>query len=390
MDLAAAVLTASAEGGIGVVLVVGVGAVAAVSERFQPASKGPLRPDSVRFGRLHATGHPEEIVDEVYLRVRRSADLGVEAVEVSTHGGAATVRSVLALLEEAGASVLAPSDLVERLAAVRQIDRVRLEALEALPRAASLEAAAFLLGAWEGSLSRAIQAAAYDRSEVARLKARAARGLALVSARTAVFVGRPNVGKSSLFNALLGRDRAITSPVPGTTRDLIDGIVIDGGYPLRLVDSAGVTTPKDRVQAEGIARSLRAARDADLRLVVLDGSQSLGDEDRWILEQATADGPTLVVASKADLPDRLGSQARVALRTSAETGEGLDELSRGGLLRAALGLSDPPPGWHEPAPFTRRQVSLLDALETGTPESVTLLLGDASEAPQEDGAGLWP
>jgi tRNA modification GTPase len=387
MRLAASALTPPSEGGIGVVLLAGRGAIAALAHRFRGAGSGSLAPEVVRYGWLHPPGRPEETVDEVLVRVRSSADLGVEAVEVSGHGGRAAMRAILRLFEEAGAAVLPASDLVRELSGAARIDRVRLEALERLPAAASVEAACFLVGVFGGNLSRAAREAEGDRAAIEALLARERRGRALVHPPRILLLGRPNAGKSTLFNALAGRDRALTSPEPGTTRDLLEVVVVEGGWPLRFVDSAGIETPRDRVQEAGIERSLRAARDADLRVVLLDGSEPLGEGDRRILDLAQAAGGCVLVATKADLPDCLGPHPALAARVAAPIGQGLSALCT--LVREALGLAGPPPGAGDPAPFTGRQVAALQALWRAEPGALADLLG-AGASGDEPGAFLLP
>ena len=138
-------------------------------------------------------------------------------------------------------------------------------------------------------------------------------------------VGRPNVGKSSLFNRLLEQDRAIVTDIPGTTRDLVSETVALGGVPVRFVDTAGIRAGSDLVESLGIERSLQAMADADLTLVVLDASSELTPGDEEILNRATAQGRYIVVANKSDLP-ATAVLPPGAVAVSAATGAGLEEL----------------------------------------------------------------
>ena len=138
-------------------------------------------------------------------------------------------------------------------------------------------------------------------------------------------VGRPNVGKSSLFNRLLEQDRAIVTDIPGTTRDLVSETVALGGVPVRFVDTAGIRAGSDLVESLGIERSLQAMADADLTLVVLDASSPLTAGDEEILTRATTQGRYIVVANKSDLPAAAQLPAG-AVAVSAATGAGLEEL----------------------------------------------------------------
>ena len=138
-------------------------------------------------------------------------------------------------------------------------------------------------------------------------------------------VGRPNVGKSSLFNRLLEQDRAIVTDIPGTTRDLVSETVALGGVPVRFVDTAGIRAGSDLVESLGIERSLQAMADADLTLVVLDASSELAEGDKEILTRAAAQGRHIVVANKSDLP-AIAALPQGAVSVSAATGAGLEEL----------------------------------------------------------------
>ena len=154
-------------------------------------------------------------------------------------------------------------------------------------------------------------------------------------------VGRPNVGKSSLFNRLVERERAIVTATPGTTRDLVSETIALGGIPIRLVDTAGIRQALDEAESIGIRKAMEALADADLVLVVLDSSQALTEEDEELLRQ-TQSRAMIVVGNKCDLGDH--SQTTVSglrgslLSVSALTGEGIDKL-RAEILRQVTGKS---------------------------------------------------
>ena len=167
-------------------------------------------------------------------------------------------------------------------------------------------------------------------SSLAALLASFDRGRVLKSGVPTAIIGRPNVGKSSLLNALVGYERAIVTDVAGTTRDTVEEKVLCGGVLLRLIDTAGIRATADTVEQIGVSRSRQAAEAADLCLVVLDGSQPLTGEDREALEMAQQAPKALAVVNKSDLPQALDLSAlpaglpRVAL--CAKTGAGLGEL----------------------------------------------------------------
>lgn len=152
-------------------------------------------------------------------------------------------------------------------------------------------------------------------------------------------VGKPNVGKSSLFNALAGAARAIVTELPGTTRDLVTDVVDINGLRVTLVDTAGRHDTQDPVEAEGVARSMGAQEVSDLVLLVVDGSQSLDDSDRGVISQ-TDDINRLIVSNKADLP--MAWSGDRAVNVSATTGAGLDDLRRRIVAALAIDLRDRP------------------------------------------------
>ena len=143
---------------------------------------------------------------------------------------------------------------------------------------------------------------------------------------TLAIVGRPNVGKSSLFNRLLEQDRAIVTDVAGTTRDLVSETAVIEGIPVKFVDTAGIRAGQDVVEKLGIERSYQAMADADLTVVVVDLSTPLDTLDRQLIEKAQQQGKSIVAGNKCDLPGQ--ADAAGALRVSALTGEGLADLRR--------------------------------------------------------------
>ncbi|MEE8303952.1 MAG: GTPase, partial [Candidatus Tectomicrobia bacterium] len=160
--------------------------------------------------------------------------------------------------------------------------------------------------------------------------------------------GRPNVGKSSLLNALTGRDRAIVSPHPGTTRDTIEVALEVDGLLLRVIDTAGIRTATDAIELEGVRRARRAAEEAELLVVVLDGSDDLTDDDHALLAETT-NKPRVLVQNKCDLPSKWslaglepGDTASALIGISALQGHGLPELE-GAIVRQALGSASQGP-----------------------------------------------
>ena len=190
---------------------------------------------------------------------------------------------------------------------------------------------------------------------IARLLTQCEQGRILREGLTVAIVGRPNVGKSTLLNALLAEERAIVTPIPGTTRDTVEEEASLAGIPVRWIDTAGLRKPGDPVEAEGVLRTRQAIDRSDLMVIMVDRSEPLTKEDRAILENPW-NLPSILVANKRDLPDRLGDIPRgawtVRLDVSASTGDGIDRLSEA-ILEQLAGGELP----------TRNSVLLLDTWE---------------------------
>ena len=181
------------------------------------------------------------------------------------------------------------------------------------------------------------------RRELERLVASFGAGRLVFQGFTLAIAGRPNVGKSSLFNRLLEQDRAIVTDIPGTTRDMISESTALNGIPLRLVDTAGIRESQDPVEGLGIEKSYQAVADADLTILVLDGSSAETEEDRALWTKLAGSNP-LLVANKCDLPNRLDGSLDL-VKVSALTGLGISRLKAVILQRLAPGgLAEPEDG----------------------------------------------
>ncbi len=282
-----------------------------------------------------------------------------DVVEVSCHGSPAVLRYVLERACQAGARLAEPGEFTFRAYMNGRIDLVEAEAVRDLIEATTLYQAKLAARQMGGSLSGLIAPwkrqlvdlislleAGIDFAEddvtvagsgeilarlgpvlegIRRLAASYSYGRVVHEGITLAIAGKPNVGKSSLFNRLLEQDRAIVTGTPGTTRDLVSEVASIGGIPVRLLDTAGIREPDGEIEALGIERSYRAMADADLTLVVIDLSEP-GDGD-GLIEEARRRGRTIVVGNKCDLPRRARHGCE-QIAVSALTGEGIDGLRR--------------------------------------------------------------
>jgi tRNA modification GTPase len=291
-----------------------------------------------------------------------------DVIEISAHGSPVVLRHIVELCVAAGARLAEPGEFTMRAFLNGRIDLTQAEAVRDLIESQTLYQAKVAAQQLEGALSRRLQPikqklveliavleAGIDfaeddvsvmpdaailghimavRAPLEQLSASFAYGKIVHEGLTLAIVGRPNVGKSSLFNCLVERERAIVTATPGTTRDLVSETVAIGGIPVKLVDTAGIREALDEAESIGIRKSKEALADADLVLVVMDASQAEMAEDQELLRLAK-NRPAIEVENKSDLARGQRSEAggqQSAIRTSALTGEGIAEL-RSEILR---------------------------------------------------------
>jgi tRNA modification GTPase len=291
-----------------------------------------------------------------------------DIVEIAAHGSPVVLRHVVEIALARGARLAEPGEFTMRAFLNGRIDLTQAEAVRDLIDAQTIFQAKVAAQQLEGALSKRLKPikqdlvtliaqleAGIDFAEddisilpdatildlvdtvnrpLAELAASFAYGKFVHEGLTLAIVGRPNVGKSSLFNRLVERERAIVTATPGTTRDLVSETVAIGGIPVKLVDTAGIRRALDEAESIGIRKSIEALADADLVLVVLDASQSVATEDRELLEQV-GQRPVVLVENKSDIKSsqfRVFTSQLASVRTSAVTGEGIHAL-RSEILR---------------------------------------------------------
>ncbi|MBI5188478.1 MAG: tRNA uridine-5-carboxymethylaminomethyl(34) synthesis GTPase MnmE [Nitrospirae bacterium] len=371
-DTIAAISTPVGEGGIGIVRLSGKDSIEIVEKIFSsPKNKTlkDLKSHRVIYGHIKNPSTIKE-VDEVLVTVMRSpySYTKENVVEINCHGGMIPLRKTLELVLKEGARLAEPGEFTKRAFINGRIDLSQAEAVLDLIRSKTDESRRIAIEQLQGGLSEKITALrdrltelcahveAYidfpedeietaskeemsetmkdiDRELQALLKTYDEARFFREGLLTAI-VGRPNVGKSSLLNALLKKDRAIVTEVPGTTRDVIEEYLNINGLPLRIMDTAGIRAVQDIVEKEGVRRSLQSIENADLVIAIFDSSEPFKDEDFEVIEKIKGKN-AIIVINKCDLPSAFDediitscimNHASCILNISATRGDGLEEL----------------------------------------------------------------
>lgn len=400
-----AISTPPGRGGLGIVRLSGAGARAVTEKvlRFRAAPR--WQSWGAELAELpDPDGHAVDHVVVTFFEAPRSYT-AEDVVEIGCHGSPVVLRYCIERACRMGARLAEPGEFTLRAFLNGRIDLPRAEAVRDLIEARTLYQARVAAQQADGAVSRriapvkeqlleliALLEAGIDfadndvdfasgeeilrrlaplTADLDRLVKSFAYGRLVHDGATLALVGRPNVGKSSLFNRLLEQDRAIVTEIPGTTRDLVSETAVLGGIPVKFIDTAGLRDSGDRVEALGVERSYQAMADADLTLVVVDCSQPLNEEDRRLRG--------LMVANKCDL-ERVAELPPEAVVVSALTGEGIGELRDRILTAIAPGGAEQEAGFltslrHEQ--LLRESVEALgkarDATLAGIPHEMLLL-----------------
>jgi tRNA modification GTPase len=401
-DTIVAIATPAGRGALGVIRISGPRALDIV--RAVATRRSPFEPRHATLTRIHDTADAtSDAVDNVVVTCFHAPQsyTGEDVVELSAHGSPIVLRTIVHAAIAAGARLARPGEFTLRAFLAGRLDLVQVEAVADLIASATPLQARVAFDQLEGTLTRRIAALDGELFDlIARLEASldfpdegyhfidadetrrrlrsvvegisdlladGPRGRLIRDGATVVLAGRPNVGKSSLFNALAGADRAIVTSVPGTTRDLITEPVDVDGIALTLVDTAGARDARDIVEREGVARAHQARGVADLVLVILDRSEPLTSDDRALLAE-TSSMRRLIVANKSDLPRAI--DIAEGLGVSATTCAGLDRL-RCAIVRELTGEES---RREPPAVTNLRHIALLEQAHECLSRAVNALI----------------
>lgn len=374
-DTIAAIATPAGQGGIGIVRLSGNDAFKIADALFRSAKNKKISgtpSHRILYGTITDPA-TNDAVDEVLVSVMKAPNTYTkeDVVEINCHGGAVPVRRVLELVLDQGARAAEPGEFTQRAFLNGRIDLAQAEAVLDVINSLTLQSQKTALRQLKGGLSEKIGAVREElieltafveahidfpeedigeltlrkmeetaqgiKSSLVKLISSSRYGMILREGLKTAIAGRPNVGKSSLLNALLEHDRAIVTELPGTTRDLIEEYLNIQGLPVKIMDTAGIRTQGDIAEQEGVRRSLKAMEEADLVLLVLDGSAELHDTDRKLIRNSDPE-KTILVINKTDLPQKthppvsplakggIEEESIPTVHISAKNSTGLDEL----------------------------------------------------------------
>jgi len=370
-DTIAAIATARGEAGIGIVRVSGPLALPIATNLFRsPRAVSPaqLPTYTLTYGHVVDTNASDAIVDEVLLGIMRAPKTytGEDIVEFNCHGGIVPLKAVLDLVVKQGARLAEPGEFTKRAFLNGRLDLAQAEAVAELIAAKTDLSRKIAIEALAGKLSETVnqlndriaallaeieasvdfpeedldfmkveaqlKCACTVQTELTGLLETADEGRLISEGVNVAILGKPNVGKSSLLNALVGTARAIVTEMPGTTRDTIEEAINISGIPLKLFDTAGIRRTDDIVEQQGVQRSKAVLDKAELLLLMFDASQPLNDADMELL-QTVQSQKAILILNKTDLPTVISAGALLAhcpekraVETAIPQGKGLDAL----------------------------------------------------------------
>lgn len=349
-DTIAAISTPIGEGGISIVRMSGEDAVKIANKVFKGANLTEVSTHTIHYGHI-VDPESKKVIDEAMVTVLRAPKTFTreDIVEVNCHGGIVVTNHILQILLANGARMADPGEFTKRAFVNGRIDLTQAESVMDIVRAKTDKARQVAVGQLAGGLLEKIRAMRkeildtlanvevnidypeYDAdqitadqmaktskdviAEIDKLLNTAQEGTILRNGLATAIVGQPNVGKSSLLNYLTKSDKAIVTDVAGTTRDTLEEYVSVKGVPLKLIDTAGIHHTEDKVEKIGVERSQKALQQADLVLLLLDGSKNLADEDKALIEE-TKNKKRIIILNKMDIGQKINVQEMKKLTNS--------------------------------------------------------------------------
>lgn len=349
-DTIAAISTPIGEGGISIVRMSGEDAVKIANKVFKGANLTEVSTHTIHYGHI-VDPESKKVIDEAMVTVLRAPKTFTreDIVEVNCHGGIVVTNHILQILLANGARMADPGEFTKRAFVNGRIDLTQAESVMDIVRAKTDKARQVAVGQLAGGLLEKIRSMRkeildtlanvevnidypeYDAdqitadqmaktskdviAEIDKLLNTAQEGTILRNGLATAIVGQPNVGKSSLLNYLTKSDKAIVTDVAGTTRDTLEEYVSVKGVPLKLIDTAGIHHTEDKVEKIGVERSQKALQQADLVLLLLDGSKNLADEDKALIEE-TKNKKRIIILNKMDIGQKINVQEMKKLTNS--------------------------------------------------------------------------
>ena len=357
-DTIVAISTALGEGAISIIRVSGDDAINIVNNIFKGKNLNKVSSHTINYGHII---YKDEIIDEVLVSVMRSPKTYTkeDVIEINTHGSIAVVNKIMEILLLSGCRLAEPGEFTKRAFLNGRIDLTEAEGVMDLINSETELTRKMAVNEISGKVSKLItdlrenivalisnievnidypeyedievvtinkikKEVKYMKEKLLEILKLSEDGKVLKDGIKTVILGKPNVGKSSLLNALLEEEKAIVTDVKGTTRDIVEGNIIVGGVKLNLIDTAGIRQSNDKVEKIGIEKSLNLIDEAELVLLVLDGSEKLSEEDRFLLDK-TKNKKRIIIMNKEDLKNN-NEYDKEVIKISAKTGIGIEKI----------------------------------------------------------------
>ncbi len=357
-DTIVAISTALLEGAISIIRISGDDAINIVNPLFKEKDLTKVRSHTINYGHI---AYKDEVIDEVLLSIMKAPKTYTkeDVIEINTHGSVAVVNKIMEILLTKGCRLAEPGEFTKRAFLNGRIDLTEAEGVMDLIKSETEFNRKLAINELSGKVSTLItdlrdriialisnievnidypeyediEQVTIDKikKEVSKMKQELSKiiklsedGKIIKEGIKTVILGKPNVGKSSLLNALLEEEKAIVTDIKGTTRDIVEGSIIVGGIKLNLIDTAGVRKSKDVIEKIGIEKSINLINEAELILLVLDASDELSEEDKFLLDK-TKNKKRIVIMNKTDLENK-NKYSYDVIKISAKTAVGVDDV----------------------------------------------------------------